>query len=198
MPPTLEHESELWGAGHRYIAGLDEVGRGCLAGPVMAGAVVLPQDEGAGAALRAAGLRDSKKLSARQRETLVPLIEEVALAVAVGEASAAEIDEIGIVRACALAMRRALARLACPVEALLLDAFPLPNEPLPQRAIVRGDDALAFHRRRLRRRQGSPRRPHGGRSTPNSPATASPPTRATPRPPTAPPCAPSAPPPSTA
>lgn len=140
--PTLAWEMELQAEGHRLVAGLDEVGRGCLAGPVMAGAVVLPlEDRVLCNVLRAAGLRDSKKLRATQRESLVPLIEEVALGVAVGAATPAEIDEWGIVRACRLAMARALRALPCEPTALLLDAFPLPDERRPQRAIVRGDDA---------------------------------------------------------
>lgn len=143
MAPTLEYELEFWQAGHRVIAGLDEVGRGCLAGPVVAGAVVLPVgDRVLCNVLRAAGLRDSKQLSAAQREALVPLIEEVALAVALGEASPREIDAHGIAPASRLAMMRALHALPCPPTALLLDAFPLPEAShYPQRAIVRGDDA---------------------------------------------------------
>ncbi len=141
MAPDLAFEQAFWQAGHHYVAGLDEVGRGCLAGPVMAGAVVLPPDPVIGTLLRAAGLRDSKKLTAAQRERLLPQIGEVSLGWAVGAASAAEIDALGIVAACQLAMRRALAALPCPVECLLLDAFPLADEVRPQRAIVRGDDA---------------------------------------------------------
>ncbi|HBY94859.1 MAG TPA: ribonuclease HII [Chloroflexi bacterium] len=138
--PTLQFETELRRAGHRHIVGLDEVGRGCWAGPVVAGAVILPVDDRAAClVLRAAGARDSKLLSPAQRETLVPLIKEVALAVAVGGASAAEIDELGIAPASRLAMRRALAGLDLKGDALLLDAFPLREISLPQRAIVRGD-----------------------------------------------------------
>jgi ribonuclease HII len=142
MAPTLQYERDFWQAGHRLIAGLDEVGRGCLAGPVVAGAVVLPVGEPAlCGVLRAAGLRDSKKLSSARREALLPLIEEIALGVAVGVGSVVEIDEVGIVPACRRAMQRALRALPCAVEALLLDAFPLPDEARPQQAIVRGDDA---------------------------------------------------------
>ncbi|MDQ4076941.1 MAG: ribonuclease HII, partial [Chloroflexota bacterium] len=107
---------------------------------VVAGAVVLPADRALCTTLRAAGLRDSKQLTPKQREMLVPCIEAVALSVAVGEASPVEIDEQGIVPACRLAMRRALETLVCDAQALLLDAFPLPDEERPQRAIVRGDN----------------------------------------------------------
>lgn len=138
--PTLQFEGELRRDGHRHIVGLDEAGRGCWAGPVVAGAVVLPlEDRAACLVLRAAGVRDSKLLSPAQREALVPLIEEVALAVAVGEASATEIDTLGIAPATRLAMRRALATLDVKGDALLLDAFPLREVDLPQRALVRGD-----------------------------------------------------------
>ncbi|MBA3532058.1 MAG: ribonuclease HII [Ardenticatenales bacterium] len=142
MGPTLLYELAFWEAGHRLIVGLDEVGRGCLAGPVVAGAVVLPVGERVlCGVLRAAGLRDSKQLSATRRESLVPLIEELALGVAIGVGTVAEINAEGIVPACRRAMQRAIQALPCPVEALLLDAFPLPSEERPQRAIVRGDDA---------------------------------------------------------
>ncbi|MGH2543943.1 MAG: ribonuclease HII, partial [Ardenticatenaceae bacterium] len=141
MPPTLQHEIEFWEAGHRTIAGIDEVGRGSLAGPVVAGAVVLPADRALCNILRAAGLRDSKQLSALQRERLAPLVEAIALGVAVGQASPSEIDRYGIVPACHLAIERAICVLPCAVDAYLLDGFPYPGAPCPQRAIIRGDDA---------------------------------------------------------
>ena len=122
MGPTLDYEIRLWQAGHYYIAGVDEVGRGCLAGPVVAGAVILPVDDRVICnVLRAANVRDSKKLSFRQREGLVPLIKEVALGVAIGEASSGEIDAYGIVAACRLAMARALRALPTQPTALLID-----------------------------------------------------------------------------
>ncbi|MGB0384908.1 MAG: ribonuclease HII [Ardenticatenaceae bacterium] len=122
MGPTLNYETIFWETGHHYIAGVDEVGRGCLAGPVVAGAVILPvHDRVICNVLRAAGLRDSKKLSARQREGLVPLIEEIALAYAIGVASSAEIDQHGIVPACRLAMGRALRGLSIQPTGLLVD-----------------------------------------------------------------------------
>lgn len=141
MPsPSLTHERDFYHAGHSLIAGIDEVGRGALAGCVMVGAVVLPvADPIVCTVLRAAGVRDSKQLTASQREALVPLIREIALGVAVGSASAAEIDAIGIVPACRLAAQRALAALPFNPTALVLDAFPLPHDPRPQTAIIRGD-----------------------------------------------------------
>lgn len=138
--PSITYERDFYQAGHTLIAGIDEVGRGALAGCVMVGAVMLPIGEPSLCALlQAAGVRDSKQLSASQRESLVPLIREIALGVAVGEASAAEIDAIGIVPACRLAAQRALAALPLPPTALVLDAFPLPHDPRPQNAIIRGD-----------------------------------------------------------
>ncbi len=155
MGPTLDYETEYWQAGHDYIVGLDEVGRGALAGAVVAGAVVLPiGDRVLCNVLRAAGLRDSKKLSARQREGLDGLIREVALVVAVGEADATEIDAHGIVPALRLAMVRALEALPCQATVLLVDGPKFAHlfskacsegeegQVLPlQRHIVRGDDA---------------------------------------------------------
>lgn len=139
--PTLEYERAFWQQGYRYVAGCDEVGRGCWAGPVVAGAVILPAWEAPlCGVLRAAGLRDSKQLTPQKREGLVPLICEVAVAWAVGEASPEEIDRLGIVPATRLAMRRALEQLAVSPQALLLDALALPEVALPQQAIVDGDD----------------------------------------------------------
>ncbi|KPL88223.1 ribonuclease HII [Ardenticatena maritima] len=137
--PTLHYERLFWSQGKRYVAGCDEAGRGCWAGPVMVAAVVLPADVTMANVLRAAGVRDSKLLTPAQREALVPLIEEVALATAVASASPAEIDRLGIAPATRLAIRRALEQLPLAPQALLLDAFPLPESPLPQEALVRGD-----------------------------------------------------------
>lgn len=102
----------------RAEAGVDEAGRGCLAGPVVAAAVILPPD------IRPEdlpGLDDSKKLSERKREALAPLIREAALAWAVGEASAEEIDNINILNAAMLAMHRAIRQLTSRPEHLLID-----------------------------------------------------------------------------
>lgn len=133
--PDRAIEQEWRALGFRLIAGIDEVGRGPLAGPVVAAAVILPPcdpdwlDE----------LRDSKQLAARQRERLAGLIRREALAYGVGAAGVQRIDAIGIAPAAREAMRRALARLAVTPEALLLDAFYLDGVPQPQEAIVRGD-----------------------------------------------------------
>lgn len=123
-------------------AGIDEVGRGCLFGPVFAAAVVLPAE--ALAPLAAAGLTDSKKLSPRQRARLVPQIRAHALAWALGQASAAEIDRFGIRPATERAMRRALARLPAPPALLLVDGvLPLRGWEGPQLTLPQGDSRCA-------------------------------------------------------
>ncbi len=136
--PTLDEELAFFRAGYRHIAGLDEAGRGAWAGPVMVGAVILPLDRPDLLTLLA-DVRDSKQLTPRQREEVLPTIVRVAAATAVGGAEPAEIDQLGIAAATRLAMRRALDALAVRPDCLLLDAFPLPESPLPQKAIVRGD-----------------------------------------------------------
>jgi ribonuclease HII len=115
------------------IAGIDEVGRGCLAGPVYAAAVILPEGHGLD------GLRDSKALSAAQREKLSPQIEHVALACALGIATVEEIDAINILQATFLAMRRAVEALALAPTLCLVDGSQRPSLPAPVRMIVGGD-----------------------------------------------------------
>ncbi|MCD6345124.1 MAG: ribonuclease HII [Anaerolineae bacterium] len=137
ITPTLEVEAQFWTAGLRRVAGLDEAGRGAWAGPVYAGAVILPSTSGVLAALE--GVRDSKQLSPRQREAQFQAIAETAVAVGVGWATAAEIDALRIVPATRLAMRRALAALLPPAHALVIDALPLPEIALPQRSFPFAD-----------------------------------------------------------
>jgi ribonuclease HII len=129
-------------AGEPGLAGVDEVGRGCLFGPVFAAAVVLsPRGE---EPLLAAGLTDSKALSPRQRARLVPLIQRLADAWAIGQASAAEIDRLDIRRATELAMLRALQRLDQPLSLVLVDGIlPLRTWPGPQRTVKGGDRLCA-------------------------------------------------------
>lgn len=134
--PTYVEESALLRNGYSLIAGLDEVGRGPLAGPVVAAVVIFTeQPRGAWTNL----VRDSKQLTPAQREEVLPHINGTAHSVATGEASAHEIDDIGIVPATNLAMERALNSLALLPQFLLLDAFPLPGVTIPQKAIVKGD-----------------------------------------------------------
>ncbi|MGE0625490.1 MAG: ribonuclease HII [Pseudomonadales bacterium] len=118
-----------------FVAGVDEVGRGPLAGPVIAAAVIL---RGAGPA----GLRDSKKLTARRRTLLAAEIRATALAWSIGRAEVAEIDALNILRAAHLAMQRAVAGLPSPPQAVLVDGNLLPSLPLPAVAVVKGDDRI--------------------------------------------------------
>lgn len=135
MPgPTLEREAALWAAGCRYVAGLDEVGRGPLAGPVVAAAVVFPVGQGL-----VEELRDSKLMTARQRERVAAVIRASALAFAVAAASVREIDRYNIRRATALAMRRALRRLPVIPDHVLLDGIGLPEIDVEHEPIVDGD-----------------------------------------------------------
>ena len=131
-----DEEEALLNRGFSYVAGIDEVGRGPLAGPVVAGVVILPPRP-QGTWLD--GIKDSKAVTAAQRERSYDAILENAWASATAQASALEIDEMGIVPATALAMRRALDGLALMPQFLLIDAFPLPDVDIPQKAIVKGD-----------------------------------------------------------
>ena len=135
--PDLAAERDLWEAGIRYIAGIDEAGRGSLAGPVAVGAVILPADPQVAYALK--GVRDSKQLSPRQREECSQQIKRLALAWEVGFASHTEIDDFGIVYAIHLAAGRALKGLLIAPEHLLIDYIFLPEHPSPQTALIKGD-----------------------------------------------------------
>ncbi|HEU4683911.1 MAG TPA: ribonuclease HII [Nitrospira sp.] len=133
MGPTDEFEREARRCGYRRIAGLDEAGRGPLAGPVVAAAVVLP------ARCRLPGIDDSKQLSALEREALYATISSCAVAIGVGWASHEEIDRLNILEATRLAMQRAIASLIPLPDCLLIDALTLPACALPARSIIKGD-----------------------------------------------------------
>lgn len=132
--PTFEREVALWNAGRTIVAGVDEAGRGPLAGPVVAAAVVFPAGQ---KAIR--GLRDSKVLPALKRERVALLVRARAIAVGVGAASVREIDRLNIRRATILAMQRALARLVVTPHDVLVDGLPLPELGCAHVAIVDGD-----------------------------------------------------------
>ncbi|HUG34600.1 MAG TPA: ribonuclease HII [Anaerolineales bacterium] len=137
--PNIKLESDLWNGGLLYIAGLDEAGRGALAGPVAVGAVILPNDK-ALLSQTLGGVRDSKQLTPPARETLAPHIREVALAWSVGFADAHEIDSQGIVRATRLAAIRALHQFSIFPQYLLTDfRLELPQVEISQTSIVKGD-----------------------------------------------------------
>jgi ribonuclease HII len=135
--PTLEFESSLWAAGFTRLAGIDEVGRGALAGPVYAAAVVLPARDTILAELY--GVRDSKQMTPEEREDWAPAIKEKALAYCIGWASCKEIDRYGIAPATKLAARRALRGLTAQAQHLLLDYIRLEKVELPQTPILGGD-----------------------------------------------------------
>jgi ribonuclease HII len=136
--PTLDEEMALFEQGYSFIAGIDEAGRGCLAGPVVAAAVILPLDDDA-LASHLAGVRDSKQVTARARDRLYEVIMRHALATGVGIGSVELIDERNILQATKYAMYAAIAQLSIPVHALLIDALILPRLSLPQRSIIKGD-----------------------------------------------------------
>jgi ribonuclease HII len=119
--------------GYRVIAGLDEAGRGPLAGPVVAAAVVLPDG------LLIPGLNDSKQVPEQERERLFDVIRELAVCFGVGIADERTIDEVNILQATIIAMERALAQLDPHPDYLLLDALTLPRSALPQMPLIKGD-----------------------------------------------------------
>ncbi len=136
--PDLSHEQELWPA-YKYIAGMDEAGRGALAGPVCVGAVILP-DDNPHLIQTLSGVRDSKQLTPRKRRQLIPRIKEIALTWGIGFASADEIDQLGIVPATRLAANRAIEMLSLFPDFLLTDfRLELPELGLSQAALVKGD-----------------------------------------------------------
>lgn len=130
----LRYEIELWSQGYQLVAGVDEAGMAPLAGPVVAGAVILPQN------YKLRGLNDSKKiLEPETREELAKQIKSDAVCWSFGFAEVEEIDRINIYHAGLLAMQRALHGLSCLPHFVLVDARRIPNCPSPQRGIIRGD-----------------------------------------------------------
>ncbi len=130
----IDFEQLAQAEGFRFIAGIDEVGRGCIAGPVVAGACILdltkPLPE---------GLNDSKKLTAKQRDEIAAELKETVIAYSIGRVEADEIDRINILEATKVAMRQAIAGLEPAADYLLIDALQLKGTPLPQKAIIKGD-----------------------------------------------------------
>ncbi|HAB97528.1 MAG TPA: ribonuclease HII, partial [Enterococcus sp.] len=128
----MRFENEAFKQGARFIAGLDEVGRGPLAGPVVSAAVILPKE------CQILGLNDSKQLSAKKREELFIEIQNKAVAVGIGVVSPEEIDRINIYQASRLAMKEALIDLAVKPEHLLIDAMTIETD-IPQQSLIKGD-----------------------------------------------------------
>ena len=133
--PSFKIERELQAQGMGRIVGVDEAGCGALAGPVVAGAVILPLD------FESDDVRDSKLLSEQKRENLYPLIVDRAIAWATGSASVDEIGRLNIRGATLLAMRRAVEAIEL-VDYVLVDAWTIPGIPHPQRGIIRGDQTV--------------------------------------------------------
>jgi ribonuclease HII len=134
ITPSLDAESILWDVGKLRIAGVDEVGLGCLAGPIVAAAVVVPPH-----CSMLEGVKDSKLLSLPQRERLFEEVKAQAIAVGVGIATVREIEEINVLRASYLAMQRALARIA-PYDHALIDGRPIKQAEMgPHTAMIDGD-----------------------------------------------------------
>ena len=140
IKPTFNEERRFQADGYKLTAGVDEVGRGCLAGPVVAAAVILPSK------MRFPWLqevRDSKMLSAKKREKLFVCIEDAAIAIGVGVISHGLIDALGIVPATKEAMQQAIMQLAPAADSLIIDFVKLDDILLPQKSIVHGD-ALCY------------------------------------------------------
>ena len=136
--PTLEIEMALRAQGHQFIAGLDEAGRGALAGPVVASAVILPVDR-PDLSRALAGVRDSKQLSPRAREGFFDVVHQIALGIGVGVIAPVVVDRDGVVAATRRAMRRSLARISPQPSFLILDYLRLASIPLPQVSFPKAD-----------------------------------------------------------
>lgn len=134
----LVFEQQARDLGYRFVAGVDEVGRGCLAGPVVAAACVLDPEKPL-----PDGIDDSKKLTPAKREEIAAELKTSCLAYAVGQIEADEIDRINILEATKKAMLLAIASLSPAADYLLIDAVELRQSPLPRRAIIRGDSISA-------------------------------------------------------
>jgi ribonuclease HII len=139
MPSFIEEEL-LAAQGYRLIAGVDEAGRGALAGPVVAAAVILPRDLDAP---WLAGVKDSKLLTPNQRELFFGYIRQTAVAIGIGAAAHQLVDSWGIVKATRLAMKQAIEQLSPKPESLLIDYLHLPEVSMPQKGITNGDN-LSF------------------------------------------------------
>lgn len=132
--PDYSVENEIKAKGYKLVCGIDEAGRGPLAGPVCAAAVILPE----GAEIE--GLNDSKKLTEKKREALFDVIKQTAVSYSVAFASVEEIEEVNILNATFLAMKRALEGLNAPPDFAVIDGNKIPPElPVPATAVVKGD-----------------------------------------------------------
>ena len=135
--PTLNIETALWANGALWVAGIDEAGRGALAGPVAAAAVIFPQLIDLQS--RLSGVRDSKKMSPSQRDNWKQAIQETAVTYGVGMSSAQEIDTLGIIKATKLSAKRAIAALSVVPDHLLIDHFQISDFHISQTSLPKGD-----------------------------------------------------------
>ncbi len=129
----LKYEKELYQEGYHFIAGCDEAGRGPLCGPVVAGAVILPEN------YQLEGLTDSKKLSEKKRQEYFEIIKRDAISFGIGIVGPKEIDEINIYEASRLAMKKAIDEMKINPDYVLTDAMPMPNYKYPVQSIIKGD-----------------------------------------------------------
>lgn len=130
---TMNKEAEIRAKGFAAVCGIDEAGRGPLAGPVVAAAVILPDG------IQLPGVNDSKKITEKKREMLFDFVKEHALAYGIGEASQTEIDEINILQATFVAMRRAVEALQIPADYALVDGNRIQGLPIPAETVIGGD-----------------------------------------------------------
>ncbi len=134
----LVFEEQAWSEGYKFVAGLDEVGRGCIAGPVVAAACILDPSK-----TLPEGLNDSKKLTEATRDEIAAQLKDTCLAYAIGQIEADEIDRINILEATKKAMLTAIASITPSADFLLIDALYLKHSPLPQKSIIKGDSISA-------------------------------------------------------
>lgn len=130
---TMEKEAEICAQGFTAVCGIDEAGRGPLAGPVVAAAVILPEG------IELPGVNDSKKITEKKREVLFDFVKENALAYGIGQASEQEIDDINILQATFLAMRRAVEALQTPADFALVDGNRIQGLDIPAETVIGGD-----------------------------------------------------------
>lgn len=135
ITPTLNFERELWNSNYKFVCGLDEVGRGCFAGPVIVGAVIFPPDISL-----LEGVMDSKMLKPRQRERLVKTIKSLAIAWSIAEISVRNINKVGIGKAAQMGFRKAIKDLQINPDYILIDAFYVKHlNRKKQKPIIKGD-----------------------------------------------------------
>lgn len=135
--PTLNIEQQLWNSGYKFVVGLDEVGRGCFAGPVVVGAVIFPKD-----VELPEGIVDSKLLTPRKRKSLESRVKGLALAWAIAEVSVGHINKVGIGKATQMAFRKALKLLEKSPDFVLIDAFYIKHFNRKRQKPIKGGDKI--------------------------------------------------------